>query len=157
MNKEKIAKELNEWVQSEFGSDFLIKLNCDDLTLFWGDDFIAWFVDFDKHQLRFKSSNVGDVNVELIQKNVIEKFYLRGVELITKNESKYMIQVLPGFYGYLYKVSGDINNIVVDEIQGDDMDNNLFTNSEIEKLKKHHDVAVDWDKAIIKKVDADGR
>lgn len=156
MNREKIVEELNEWVKKEFGPLFSVK-DDPDLTLYVNERYVAWFVSFSKDRFRFNSSNVGDVNVELIQKNVIEKFYLRGVELITKNESKYMIQVLPGFYGYLYKVSGDINNIVVDEIQGDDMDNNLFTNSEIEELKKHHDVAVDWDKAIIKKVDEDGR
>lgn len=157
MNKFKIADELNEWVQKEFGSLYFIEINDGDLTLVVSGQNVAWFGDFKADEFDFSSSSSYDLGIKLIEKDIIKKFYEKAVELISKQETKYTVQVFPSEYGFLYKRDGDINDLLVQDLDGyeDCYENDCFTESEIDELKQCDDVAIDWNKAIIKEVDDD--
>lgn len=156
MNKEKIAEELNAWTASEAGSGFETDIYNDDLTLFYDDECIAWFTNFEADKFGFVSPSDHQVSIELTQKDVIKKFYEKGVELLTKSESKYTVQVLPSEYGFLYKLKNDLSYLTTSDV-GNDCTFNLqwgyFTQSEIDELKQRDDLAINWDKAIIKEVE----
>lgn len=154
MNKEKIVEELNEWSKKEFGSLYSVVNDGDDLTLLAKGYYAAWFRDFKKGKFRFQAPS-NDLSAELIKKDIIKKFYDRAIEVLNECEPKYTVQVFPREFGFLYKRDGDINDLVVQDLFEDDdyCQNNYFTESEIAELKKNDDVAIDWDKAIIKEVD----
>lgn len=154
MNREKIVEELNEWVKKEFGPLFSVK-DDPDLTLYVNERYVAWFVSFSKDRFRFKDHGVVKVNLMLIEKDVIKKFYKKGVELLTNSGLKYTIQVFPpSECGFLCKRGGDINDLVVQNSHRDRdySQDNYFTQSEIEELKRRDDIVVDWEDAIIKEV-----
>lgn len=72
------------------------------------------------------------------------------------SEKKYAVQVLPSEYGYLtlvgshgWQVSSSISGVWC----AYGIVKSRFTQAEIKKLKQRDDIAIDWDKAIIKAVD----
>lgn len=71
-------------------------------------------------------------------------------------EKKYTVQVFPSKFGYLnfvgreWRLASPINGMCPDgSVKA------WFTQAEIEKLKQRDDIAVDWNKAIIKPVEDD--
>lgn len=66
---------------------------------------------------------------------------------------KYTVQVLPGEYGYLNFIRGEGFSVY----SSDDTEDwrAHFTQAEINEFKKKHDLAIDWDKAIIEPVKAE--
>lgn len=155
MDKQKIVKELNGWVKKEFGSLYCVKYDSD-LMLYEKEACVAWFVDFKKNTFLFANSNASS-SIHLIKKGIIEKFYDKAIELLSKCESKYTIQVFPHDRGYLRLAHGAFDDDTYYDIDSSEDKYHLiqtnFTQSEIEKLKKRDDIAIDWDKAVIKEVD----
>nr|WP_321314483.1 hypothetical protein [uncultured Ligilactobacillus sp.] len=152
MNKENIVEELNEWAKKELGSEFRVETDCGDLTLFRKNEYIAWFVYFHRYHFKFNSSNDGNVNVELIKNHIIEKFHDKAIELMSEYEPKYTVQVIKGNesaylnYSSVTKRFGFLNSETFGSVKTE------FTKSEIEEFKKRDDLAIDWDKAVIKEV-----
>lgn len=66
---------------------------------------------------------------------------------------KYTVQVLPGEYGYLNFIQGD--RFSIHSSEAIDVCQTYFTQAEINEFKKKHDLAIDWDKAIIEPVKAE--
>lgn len=155
MNKEKILEELNKWAKSEFGSTFEVAIDCNDLTLFADAVCVAWFVKFKKDMFHFAGTNDCNLNHRLIKEGIVEKFYDKAIELLNEYESKkYTVQVFPQGRGYLRVNYGTSDDIYYDIDSPEDiyyLVKTQFTQSEIEELKKR-DIAIDWDKAIIKEV-----
>lgn len=154
MNKEKLVKELNEYVKSM--SDRFEVSNDDDLDLYCDDLLVAYFSNRKKETFRICRCISSEKSKLIAETQIISKFYAKGCELLEKlNEKKYTIQVInhvPGTYlNYIapqaeYKFGGAcpvLNN------------KTQFTTKEIEELKQRQDVAIDWDKAIIKEVKND--
>lgn len=156
MNKEKIVEELNEYMKS-IDTNLRVEEACGDLDLRYIDYFAACFKNFDLAKPTFYYIGEYEVVSAFLKNNYLGKFYRKAVELMDKYGAKYTVQVLPSEYGFLYKRCGDVNDLTVDELKLHDdafhrRNNNHFTKSEIEELKKRDDVAIDWDKAIIKEV-----
>lgn len=155
MNENKIVDELNEWAKKELGSHYSV-MDDSDLTLYQNDNSVAWFFDFKKCKFGF-SSNSKDCSIQLIKKGIIEKFYEKGVELLAKYEPKYTVQVFPQERGYLnvnhdFEPSNDVTYDIGWPEDRSSLTKTEFTQSEIEGLKKR-DIAIDWDKAVIKEVE----
>lgn len=68
------------------------------------------------------------------------------------SEQKYTIQIFPNSTGYL-TVSYDDYEITVGDLTATNHWHVTFTKQEIEQLKQHDDLAIDWDKAIITPVE----
>lgn len=69
------------------------------------------------------------------------------------SNQKYTVQVLPGEYGYLNFIQGD--RFSIHSSEATDVCQTYFTQAEINEFKKKHDLAIDWDKAIIEPVKAE--
>lgn len=69
------------------------------------------------------------------------------------SNQKYTVQVLPGEYGYLNFIQGD--RFSIHSSEATNACQTYFTQAEINELKKKHDLAIDWDKAIIEPVKAE--
>lgn len=149
MNRVNIVKELDKWAKKEFGLPYSVQ-DDGDLTLCEDGYCVAWFRNFGTIRFRF-ASNEDKYSIQLIKKGIIEKFYDKVIELMSKYEPKYTVQVLPSEYGFLYKLKNDLSDLTTSDIGRDCTFSHqwgYFTKSEIEG----DDLAVDWDKAIIKEV-----
>lgn len=69
------------------------------------------------------------------------------------SNQKYTVQVLPDEYGYLNFIQGD--RFSIHSSEATDVCQTYFTQAEINEFKKKHDLAIDWDKAIIEPVKAE--
>lgn len=153
MNKEKIAEELNAWTASEVGFDFETDIYNDDLTLFYDDECIAWFTNFETDKFGFVSPSNYRVSIELTQKDVIKKFYEKGVELLSKHEPKYTVKIIKNSDdGFLNYKNSTGEWFLSDNQQGVGL-KAQFTRSEIDDMKNNENLAFDWNKAIIKEVE----
>lgn len=155
MNKKKIVEELNEYVKG-LNSKLSVKHDRDDdLVLRYNRIRQAWFCEFNRD--RFTLHVDSELGVLFIKEGYLTKFYNKAIELMDKYGDKYTVQVFRKERGYLHVIH-DIkgyNDVTYDVGWYEDMDyliQTKFTKSEIEKLKKRDDIAIDWDKAIIKEV-----
>lgn len=151
MNKENIVQESNEWSKKELGSIYSVVNDGNDLTLLANGCYVAWFRDFEKGRFRFEAHN-DDLSVELIKKDIIKKFYKKGIELLTKPEPKYTVHIIKNSAdGFLNYKSSTGEWFLSDNQQGYGL-TAQFTRSEIDDIKSNEDLAFDWNKAIIKEV-----
>lgn len=156
MNRFKIADELNEWAQKEFGSLYFVEIKDDDLMLVTSGQDVAWFDNFKANEFDFSSSLSYDLGIKLIEEDIIKKFYEKGVEVISKRETKYTVKITHSEEFYLnIDTTTDDQKIIFDELVDSCTWKNKFTQKEISELKKRDDLAIDWNKAIIRKVDDD--
>ncbi len=95
-----------------------------------------------------------DYGCLLLTMNEVEDFRKTPIKLRSKLK-KYTIQVTANDYlGYLnYWVQG--KRFVFGEGVNSDNRQAFFTKNEINELKKRDDIAIDWNKAIIKEVEQD--
>lgn len=151
MNKERVAELLDNYVQGINGK-FKVEESSEDLDLLVKDDLFASFVNF--KITRFCILGQTDQDALIAKTGIIQKFYIKACELLEKlDEKKYTIQIFDNNNSFLYKLSDDkVGDLSIGWLA--DCDNNLyFTKSEIKELKQCQDVAIDWDKAIIKEVE----
>lgn len=87
MDKNKIVSKMNEYMVN-----ISQKLKCDDdmdLTLYYYDDegtfAAAWFEDFDVERFQFGATYNYNEAKEIVEKDVIKKFFQKGKELLQKN------------------------------------------------------------------------
>lgn len=69
------------------------------------------------------------------------------------SNQKYTVQVFPGEFGYLNFIRGE--GFSVNSSEATDVCQTYFTQAEINEFKKKHDLAIDWDKAIVEPVKAE--
>ena len=138
------------------------RLKCEgdaDLTLFYCDDegifAVAWFEDYDVEKFQFGATDNFNEAKEIVEKDVIKKFFQKGKELLQK---KYTVAIISknrsngNRYINLNTVSG---NLIVSDNEDGEPYKARFTKKEIEVLKKDDDIAIDWDKAEVEGVDDD--
>lgn len=79
--------------------------------------------------------------------------WLKEIREKVLSNQKYTVQVFPGEYGYLNFIRGEGFSVY----SSDDTEDwrAHFTQAEINEFKKKHDLAIDWDKAIIEPVKAE--
>lgn len=150
MNKDKIVEELNEYMK---GLDPKLSVENDtdgDLALNCNNDCQAWFDGFDRNSFDFNVDD--DLTTLFADKGCLTKFYHKAIELMDKYEAKYTVKILPDITGYLSVYQGILGTSDCDNATAKTYFKTHFTQSEIEELKKRDNVAVDWDKAIIKEV-----
>jgi hypothetical protein len=95
-----------------------------------------------------------DYGCLLLTMNEVEDFRKTPINLRSKLK-EYTIQVIAGnSQGYLKYYLPDREFSIGSSIKSDNYQI-AFTKDEIEGFKKRNDIAVDWNKAIIKKVDED--
>lgn len=149
MNKSYIAKELDEYVKD---IDSFFRVNDDgDLNLLLGEEYIAAFRDFksDKFMiflLGFQTSK------KVIETEAIKKFYDKAVDILRKNEKNYTVKVIKGDEGSYLNYSYELGKYIFsDDVNGKGY-KTRFRKSQIKALKQRDDIAIDWNKAIIKEV-----
>ncbi|MFR0511498.1 hypothetical protein ACLUXW_00090 [Limosilactobacillus reuteri subsp. suis] len=79
--------------------------------------------------------------------------WLKEIREKVLSNQKYTVQVLPGEFGYLNFIRGE--GFSVNSSEATDVCQTYFTQAEINEFKKKHDLAIDWDKAIIESVKAE--
>lgn len=150
MNKEKIVQELDTYVKN-IDSRFSVDDEDDDLNLKFDDDLICYLTDFNIKDFLICNCTLKE-SLIVVEYNIIQKFYDKAVDAIRKNENKYTVQVIKtdkcSFLNYRHVNSKYFfaNQLLEDGYK------TRFTESEIEALKHRDDIAIDWDKAIIKEV-----
>lgn len=84
MDKNKIVSKMNEYMVNIYP-----KLKCEDdtdLTLFYcyGEELaaVAWFEDFDVEKFQFASTYDYNEAKEIVEKDVIKKFFQKGKDLL---------------------------------------------------------------------------
>lgn len=152
MNKEKIGKKLYEYVKL-INERFWVSYD-DDLVLVCGIIRIVWFNKFDKYKLKIQTDCLHEDDYSLIAKTgIINKFYLKAIELLNQYDNKYTVQITRDEDSYLYVNSNkDYKHFYFDNIVNSYSGVNEFTQAQIEEFKKNDDLAIDWNKAIIKEV-----
>lgn len=96
--------------------------------------------------------NLDEGTVAILGTDVVS--WLKEIREQILNNQKYTVQVFPGEYGYLNFVQGD--RFSIHSSEATDVCQTYFTQSEIDYLKKKHDLAIDWDKVIIEPVRGEG-
>lgn len=153
MNKEEIVEMLDNYVQG-INEKFMVKEDGADLCVYVNGNPFAGFANFDKTLFQIWPSN--GQGILIAQTGIIQKFYMKACELLENlGEKKYTIQVIKNNEGSFLNLERERGkytfwtkfNIPSYQFQ--------FTKKEIEKLKQRQDVAIDWDKAIIKEVKND--
>lgn len=149
MNKEKIIQELDTYVKN-IDSRFSVDDEDNDLELRLDDGLICYLSDF-KIKYFYICSCTEKESLIVVKYNIIKKFYDKAVDLLNEYEQQYSVQVIDNEFGYL-----NINIIKHQYLISDNIVRGAykttFTESEIEALKQRDDIAIDWDKAIIKEV-----
>lgn len=151
MDKEKIVQKLDKYVKN-INSCFSVDNGDGDLTLNINGCYIAYFLNFDvnKYIIDTTGNNYSDV-IDVINFCIIKKFYDKSVELL-KNEKKYTIKVLRDDNTSFLNYCEELEKYILANALNDDGYKVTFTQSEIEALKQRDDIAIDWNKAIIKEV-----
>lgn len=148
MNKEKIVEELNEYIKGLNPKLSVKRDRDDDLVLRYNRIRQAWFCEFNRD--RFTLHVDSELGALFIKEGYLTKFYNKAVELLKQNEKKYTIKVVNNDRGYLF--FDDIAKEYSFANKNNKFFKSYFTQSEIEELKQQADVAIDWNKAIIKEV-----
>lgn len=154
MDRKEIVKELNNYVKG-VDSDFSVELWFKtDLVLVFKDSSIATFNEFDPNNFIIDEMDK-NIAPTVAKTRIINKFYKKAYEVLNKHIDKYTVRITNGTESYLHA------NSMVDykEVCFDNLINyssvwvNKFTKEEIESFKKRDDLAIDWDKAIIERVE----
>lgn len=82
MNKEEITKTLNEYVKP-INEKFKVT-DDDDLTLYYDDLFVAYFLDWEKNEFRICQYTISEKTKLIAETGIINKFYTKAVELLDK-------------------------------------------------------------------------
>lgn len=154
MNKKEIVKELNNYVK-DIDSSFSVELwfKTDIVLVFHNLD-IAIFNESDPNNF-----TIGEINEDLAptiaKTGIINKFYKKAYKVLNKYIDKYTVRITNGTESYLHANSMvDYKDVCFDNlINYSSVWVNKFTKGEIESFKKRDDLAIDWDKAIIEKVE----
>lgn len=151
MNKGRVAELLDNYV-SGIDERFSVSQSSTGLDIYIEGDCFASFQEFKISEFCIWGSAYQDALVA--QTGIIQKFYMKACELLEKlNEKEYTIQVIVGNdTSYLNQFIGK-GYMFSDTISSHDLFKTHFTKSEIEELKQRDDIAIDWDKAIIKEVE----
>lgn len=150
MTKEEIVQELDKYVKN-INTCFSVDGKDGDLTLNMNGIYIAYFLNFEfnKYIIDTTENNYYDI-IDVINFDIIKKFYDKAVELLKKSRVLYTVQAIKNdtfsFLNYCYENS---KYIFANKCDGG-LYKTSFTQSEIEALKQRDDIAIDWDKAIIK-------
>lgn len=154
MNKKEIVKELNNYVK-DIDSSFSVELWFKtDIVLVFHDLNIAIFNESDPNNF-----TIGEINEDLAptiaKAGIINKFYKKAYKVLNKYIDKYTVRITNGTESYLHANSMvDYKDVCFDNlINYSSVWVNKFTKKEIESFKKRDDLAIDWDKAIIEKVE----
>lgn len=154
MDKKEIIKELNNYVK-DIDSDFSVELWFKtDIVLVFCDLDIAAFNELDPNNF-----TVGEINEDLAptiaKTGIINKFYKKAYKVLDKYIDRYTVRITNGTESYLHANSlVDYKDVCFDNlINYSSAWVNKFTKEEIESFKKRDDLAIDWDKAIIEKVE----
>lgn len=154
MDRKEIVKELNNYVKS-IDSDFSVELWFKtDLVLVFKDSSIATFNEFDPNNFIIDEMDK-NIAPTVAKTRIINKFYKKAYEVLNKHIDKYTVRITNSTESYLHA-----NSMVgYKDVCFDNLINyssvwvNKFTKEEIESLKKRDDLAIDWDKAIIERVE----
>ena len=154
MNKKEIVKELNNYVKS-IDSDFSVELWFKtDLVLVLKDSSIATFNEFDPNNFTIDEIDK-NIAPTVAKTRIIDKFYKKVHEVLDKRIDKYTVKITKYLENYLHASFCDNYNSVrfkqLHELPSWWV--YKFTKQEIESFKKRDDLAIDWDKAIIEKVE----
>lgn len=96
------------------------------------------------------SKRIGSGSNSAKELSLIAEYYQTPLDE-REPEKKYVVKVLPSEYGYLTRVGSHGWQVSLWCAHG--RVKSRFTQAEIKKLKQRDDIAIDWDKAIIKAVD----
>lgn len=154
MNKKEIVKELNNYVK-DINSNFSVELWFKtDIVLVFHDLNIAIFIESDPNNFTISAMSE-DIASFIAKTGIINKFYKKTRELLDKQIDKYTVRITNGTESYLHANSMvDYRDVCFDNlINYSSAWVNKFTKEEIESFKKRDDLAIDWDKAIIEKVE----
>ena len=154
MDRKEIVKELNEFVKG-VDSDFSVELWFKtDLVLVFKDSSIATFNEFDPNNFTIDEIDK-NIAPTVAKTRIINKFYKEAYEILDKQIDKYTVRITNGTESYLHANSMvDYKDVCFDNlINYSSVWVNKFTKEEIESFKKRDDLAIDWDKAIIEKVE----
>lgn len=154
MNRKEIVKELNNYVKS-IDSDFSVELWFKtDIVLVFQDSSIATFDGFDPNSFTIDEIDV-NIASTIAKTGIINKFYKKAHEILNKRIDKYTVRITDNSESYLHASSCDNYNSFffksLHELPSWWV--YKFTKKEIESFKKRDDLAIDWDKAIIEKVE----
>lgn len=153
MDKNKIVSKLNEYMVS-----ISPKLKCDDdtdLTLFYCDDegltAVAWFEDYDVKKFQFGATSNCNEAKEIVEKDVIKKFFQKGKELLQKQFRVHVIKNSKN--GYLnLRIVESKKTVVINDDEEKGYYRTIFSESEIEKFKQDENLCFDWDRVELEEV-----
>lgn len=159
LDKNDVVSKLNEEL-CDLDKRFKVRKNGNDLILYFYGRYrvipICWFADF-KTTKFYAPELDGQVDcwlmTDLVMTGIAHQFYKKGIELLENYEPRYTIQTIrnsvTSFLNfntktncYFYCVLGNEEKCIKTQ----------FTPREINELKKDKDIAIDWDKAVIKEV-----
>lgn len=153
MDKEKIVNKMNEYMVN-----ISPKLKCDDdadLTLFYCDDegltAVAWFEDYDVKKFQFGATSNCNEAKEIVEKDIIKKFFQKGKELLQKQFRVRVIKNDQNGYLNLRTIGNEKAFIVNDKEEGSNY-RIIFSESEIEKFKQDENLCFDWDRVELEEV-----
>ena len=154
MDRKEIVKELNNYVKS-IDNDFSVELWFKtDLVLVFKDSSIATFNEFDPNNFTIDEidKNIAPI---IAKTRIIDKFYKKAHEILNKQTYKYTVKITKYSENYLHANTCDNYRGIyfkpLHELSS--LWAYKFTKKEIESFKKRDDLASDWDKAIIEKVE----
>lgn len=151
MNKERVAELLDNYV-SGIDERFSVSQSSTGLDIYIEGDCFASFQEFKISEFCIWGS--ADQDALVAQTGIIQKFYMKACELLEKlNEKKYTIQIVRNNTDSFLNLNQNENSIVFYGKWNSSAWKNEFTQKEIEKFKQRQDIAIDWDKAIIKEVE----
>lgn len=154
MNRKDIVKGLNEFVKG-VDSDFSVELWFKtDLVLVLKDSSIATFNEFDPNNFTIDEIDK-NIAPTIAKTRIINKFYKKAYEVLDKRIDKYTVKITKYSENYLHaSICDNYNGIYFKPLH--ELPSwwvYKFTKQEIESFKKRDDLAIDWDKAIIEKVE----
>lgn len=153
MDKGKIMNQLQQKMSKHYRDvEVLEYLGC--LALKAGDKIIAHFRDWDADHYYMECGP--ELTEWALSNSILLEFYEEGRKLLKKPIKKYTIRVLRNEVapddGYL-NVDYQKNAVTIANKNEFNGWRTSFTKNEIEELKKHDNLAIDWDKVELEEVD----
>lgn len=138
------------------------KLKCEDdtdLTLFYCEGealtavarAVAWFEDYDIEKFHIGATLSCHEAKEIVEKDVIKKFFQKGKELLQK---RFRVHVIKNSeIGYLnLRTDGNEKTIILDDKKDECRYKTTFSEDEIENFKQDENICIDWDKVELEEV-----
>lgn len=156
MDKERIMNQLQHKMGKKY-SHTKIEGCYNMLALKLEGEVIAWFSDWDPDDYII---HPGPKAEQVLSTDILLEFYKEGRKLLKKLTKRYTVQIFPNERGYLHV---DHESETSDEVSYSIgwpetmyyLTQTQFTKSEIEELKARDDIAIDWNKVELEKVDDD--